>query len=66
MVEKQKDIASKFARPFASSRNWKREGGVAIYATLELEGKLLHTDENIESTSVKSNDFRKYSFLFLF
>ena len=42
-----------YQRPFASTRNRERGGGVAIYVTSDLEAELLHTDEAYESISVK-------------
>ena len=56
-----------YQRPFASTRNRKRGGGVAIYVTSDLEAELLHTDESHDSISVKISDFkkRKKSFGFL-
>ena len=55
-----------YQRPFASTRNRKRGGGVAIYVTSDLDAELLHTDEAYESLSVKISDFKKNnSFLFL-
>ena len=48
-----------YERPFASTRNRKRGGGVAIYLTSDLEDELLHTDEAYESLSVKISDFKK-------
>ena len=48
-----------YQRPFASTRNRKRGGGVAIYVTPDLEAELLHTDEAHESISVKISDFKK-------
>ena len=48
-----------YQRPFASTRNRKRGGGVAIYVTSDLEAELLHTDEAYESLSVKISDFKK-------
>ena len=48
-----------YRRPFARTRNRKRQGGVAIYVTSDLEAELLHTDEAYESISVKVCDFKK-------
>ena len=48
-----------YQRPFASTRNRERGGGVAIYVASILEAELLHTDEAYESISVKISDFKK-------
>ena len=48
-----------YHRPFTSTRNKRRGGGVAIYVTLDLEAELIHTDEIHESVSVKISDSKK-------
>ena len=48
-----------YQRHFASTRNRKKGGGVAIYVTSDLEAELLHTDEAHESICVKISDFKK-------
>ena len=48
-----------YHKPFTSTRNNKRGGGVAIYVTLDLEAELQHTDEENESISVKISDSKK-------
>ena len=48
-----------YHRQFTITRNKRRSGGVAIYVTLDLEAKLIHTDEIHESVSVKNSDSEK-------
>ena len=54
-----------YHRPFTTTRNKRRGGGVAIYVTLDLEAELIHTDEIHESVSVKISDSKKRKSQFL-